>query len=192
MSACLRCRLDALCREASASDVCFNHPFARGDSGSIRVSLHIQRCVKEILQHVCAIVGDDRFGVELHANSVVELAMTKSHDSAMLVPCCGLQHMRRERGDVNNERVISTSMHRVVNTSEDAISFVPNQGAFAMNKAIGCFDDISAKGGGDALVAHADAKQRHASRELRSDRDRAARVGGFAGARRDEEGIGGE
>src|SRR5476649_2380369 len=112
---------------------------------------------QEVFQQRVAVLGQDGFGVELHALDVVFL-VAHAHDFAIVGPC---RHFEagRQRAAFNGQRVIADHGERRRQILEDADAGVRDDGSFAMHDLLGA-DDFSAERFADGLVAEADAEYR--------------------------------
>ena len=142
---------------------------------------------EEIFQNLHAAFGGDGFGMELHPPDG-EFAVTQAHDLAFR-GFGGDFEALGERGALNEKRVVAGGGEALGEVFEHIGVLVKNGRGLAVHETVGAHD-VAAEVVADGLVAEADAEDGFLTGEGLDHVERHARLGGRAGAGRDEHAVG--
>ena len=121
--------------------------------------LHLLYSSNPVFNHAQPVFGDDRLGVELHADDV-ELVVLNAHDGPILRPRGNGQAVWH-RLLLDAQAVVPRCVERVVHVLEQPFAVVEDWAAFAVHKSRGRSHDVPSKRLSYALVSHAHAEDRY-------------------------------
>ena len=174
--------------EKSAMDAIWNGRVKRRRMAGGISGLHGQ----EVADHLAAAFSEHAFGMKLDAFDG-QRTMAQAHENgcaAGVGRVRGGQEFVRQRGFIDDERVVAGAGERGGQSGEDAMAVVGDRAGFAVHE-FGCTDDLAAEGGSDGLMTEADAENgrfaRHALDERHEDAGFLRRAG--AGRKQDSFGM---
>src|SRR6185369_5951005 len=137
--------------------------------------------LQEVLEHGVAMLGEDRFGMELHALDG-QLLVAHPHDFAVFSPGRGNQ-VSRARGLLDGQRVIAVDGEFFGQPGKDAFARRRDDAGLAVHELLRTHD-LAAECCPHGLVPEAHAQDRQLAGEMADGVDRNARFGRRAGTRR--------
>src|SRR6218665_1402859 len=144
--------------------------------------------LQEVLQQRVAMLGQDAFGVELHALDRQRL-VAHAHDLAVFGPGRDFEHLGAT-GALDGQRVVAVDRELPGQAGEQALLRGVDDAGFAVHQLPGPHDG-AAERGADALVTQAHAQNRQLAGKMPDRRHRNAGLGRGAGAGREHQALGG-
>jgi hypothetical protein len=142
--------------------------------------------LQKVLEHGVAVLGQDAFGVELHAFNRQRL-VAHAHDFAVLRPGRHFQHLGAG-GALDGQRVVAVDRELFRQPGKHALLRGGDDAGLAVHQLLRA-DDVAAKRRANALVAQAHAQDGQLAGKVLDRSHRDAGLGRRAGAGRNDQAI---